>query len=131
MRAALKMQEAAGIDIVSDGEQSRMHFVHGFLRGIEGVDFARMKRIGIRADRYEADCPTVTAPVRRPRPVHAEEVRFARANTDRKLKFTLPGPMTMVDTLADEHTATARRSGSPSRGCSTRKRWSLRHSVWT
>ena len=103
VRAALKMQEAAGIDIVSEGEQSRMHFVHGFLRGIEGVDFARMKRIGIRADRYEADCPTVTGPVRRPRPVHTEEVRFARANTGHKLKFTLPGPMTMVDTLADEH----------------------------
>jgi 5-methyltetrahydropteroyltriglutamate--homocysteine methyltransferase len=103
VRVALKMQEAAGIDIVSEGEQSRMHFVHGFLRGIEGVDFDRMKRIGIRADRYEADCPTVTAPVRRPRPVHADEVRFARANTGHKLKFTLPGPMTMVDTLADEH----------------------------
>ena len=103
VRAALKMQEASGIDIVSDGEQSRTHFVHGFLQGIEGVDFARMKRIGIRADRYEADCPTVTGPVRRPRPVHSDEVRFARANTDRKLKFTLPGPMTMVDTLADEH----------------------------
>ena len=103
VRAALKMQEAAGIDIVSDGEQSRTHFVHGFLQGVEGIDFARMKRIGIRADRYEADCPTVTGPVRRPRPVHADEVRFARANTDRKLKFTLPGPMTMVDTLADEH----------------------------
>jgi len=103
VRAALKMQEASGIDIVSDGEQSRTHFVHGFLQGVEGVDFARMKRIGIRADRYEADCPTVTGPVRRPRPVHAGEVRFARANTDRKLKFTLPGPMTMVDTLADEH----------------------------
>ena len=91
VRAALKMQEAAGIDIVSEGEQSRMHFVHGFLRGIEGVDFARMKRIGIRADRYEAGCPTVTGPVRRPRPVHTEEVRFARANTGHKLKFTLPG----------------------------------------
>ncbi len=103
VRAALKMQEAAGIDIVSDGEQSRTHFVHGFLQGVEGIDFARMKRIGIRADRYEADCPTVTGPVRRPRPVHADEARFARANTDRKLKFTLPGPMTMVDTLADEH----------------------------
>jgi 5-methyltetrahydropteroyltriglutamate--homocysteine methyltransferase len=103
VRAALKMQEASGIDIVSDGEQSRTHFVHGFLQGVEGVDFARMKRIGIRADRYEADCPTVTGPVRRPRPVHADDVRFARANTDRKLKFTMPGPMTMVDTLADEH----------------------------
>jgi 5-methyltetrahydropteroyltriglutamate--homocysteine methyltransferase len=103
VRAALKMQEASGIDIVGDGEQSRVHFVHGFLQGIEGVDFSRMKRIGIRADRYEADCPTVTGQVRRPHSVHADDVRFARASTAHKLKFTLPGPMTMVDTLADEH----------------------------
>lgn len=103
VRAALKMEEACGIDIVGDGEQSRTHFVHGFLQGVEGVDFSRMQRIGIRADRYQADCPTVTGPVRRSRSVHAEDVRFARANTTRRLKFTLPGPMTMVDTLADEH----------------------------
>ena len=101
--AALKDQEAAGIDIVSDGEQSRQHFVHGFLEGLGGIDFARKRRIGIRADRYEADCPTVVGPIHRPRPVHAEEVRFARAHTERRLKFTLPGPMTIVDTLADEH----------------------------
>jgi 5-methyltetrahydropteroyltriglutamate--homocysteine methyltransferase len=101
--AALKEQEAAGIDIVSDGEQSRQHFVHGFLEHIEGVDFARKQTIGIRAGRYQADCPTVTGPIRRPHPVHAEEARFARTHTDRQLKFTLPGPMTIVDTLADEH----------------------------
>jgi 5-methyltetrahydropteroyltriglutamate--homocysteine methyltransferase len=103
VRAALKMQEQAGIDIVGDGEQTRTHFVHGFLQGVEGVDFAKLKRIGIRADRYEADCPTVVAPVCWRSPVHAEEVKFARANTSRKFKFTLPGPMTMVDTLADEY----------------------------
>jgi 5-methyltetrahydropteroyltriglutamate--homocysteine methyltransferase len=100
---ALKEQEAAGIDIVSDGEQSRQHFVHGFLEGIEGVDVTRRQTIGIRAGRYQADCPTVTGPIRRARPVHADEVRFARARTERRLKFTLPGPMTMADTLADEH----------------------------
>ncbi|PYM34615.1 MAG: methionine synthase, partial [Candidatus Rokuibacteriota bacterium] len=44
--AALKEQEAAGIDVVTDGEQSRQHFVHGFLEGIEGVDFARRVTIG-------------------------------------------------------------------------------------
>jgi 5-methyltetrahydropteroyltriglutamate--homocysteine methyltransferase len=103
VRAVLKMQEQAGIDIVGDGEQTRMHFVHGFLQGVEGVDFGKLKRIGIRADRYEADCPTVVAPVVWRTPVHADEVKFARANTTRKLKFTLPGPMTMVDTLADEY----------------------------
>ncbi|HEX6493216.1 MAG TPA: methionine synthase [Candidatus Dormibacteraeota bacterium] len=97
---ALREQEDAGIDIVGDGEQSRQHFVHGFLAGIDGVDMTRRRRIPIRAGRYEADCPTVTGPIRRPAPVHAEEARFARAHARRRLKFTLPGPMTIVDTLA-------------------------------
>ena len=99
----IKEQESAGIDIVSDGEQFRQHFVHGFLERIEGVDFSRKKRIGIRDDRYEADCPTVVGPISRPAPVHVEEVRFTRANTEKKLKFTIPGPMTIVDTLADDY----------------------------
>lgn len=99
---ALKEQEAAGIDVVTDGEQSRQHFVHGFLESLEGIDFAKRVTIGIRADRYKAEVPTVVGPIRRVRAVHAEDVRFARANTARRLKFTLPGPMTIVDTLADE-----------------------------
>src|SRR5438093_11777746 len=103
VRLARADQEAAGIDIVTDGEQSRQHFVHGFLEVIEGVDFARRVTIGIRADRYKAEVPTVTGPLVRRRSVHADEVRFARAHTGRKLKFTIPGPMTIVDTLADEY----------------------------
>jgi len=100
---ALREQEAAGIDIVTDGEQSRQHFVHGFLEAIEGVDFAKRVTIGIRADRYKAEVPTVTGPLARRGSVHADDVRFARAHTTRKLKFTIPGPMTIVDTLADEY----------------------------
>jgi 5-methyltetrahydropteroyltriglutamate--homocysteine methyltransferase len=99
---ALKAQEAAGIDIVTDGEQTRQHFVHGFLESLEGIDFSRRVTIGIRADRYKAEVPTVVGPIRRTRAVHAADVKFARANTGRRLKFTLPGPMTIVDTLADE-----------------------------
>ncbi len=99
----LKEQEVAGIDIVTNGEQFRQHFVHGFVEGIDGVDFAKRQRIGIRDNRYEANCPTVVRPITRPRPVHADEVRFTRAFTDKKLKFTIPGPMTIVDTLADEY----------------------------
>ena len=98
---ALQTQEAAGIDIVTDGEQSRQHFVHGFLESLEGIDFTRRVTIGIRADRYKAEVPTVVGPIRRTRAVHAADVKFARANTRRRLKFTLPGPMTIVDTLAD------------------------------
>jgi len=100
---ALELQEAAGIDIVTDGEQSRQHFVHGFLTRIDGIDFTRRVTIGIRADRYKAEVPTVTGPLRRREPVHLDDVRWARAHTERRLKFTLPGPMTIVDTLADEY----------------------------
>jgi 5-methyltetrahydropteroyltriglutamate--homocysteine methyltransferase len=99
----LKEQEDAGIDIVTEGEQSRQHFVHGFLEQLEGIDFARKVRMGIRNNRYEADCPTVVGPLRRKAPVHAREVAIARAHTARKLKFTLPGPMTIIDTIADAH----------------------------
>ena len=100
---ALKLQEAAGIDIVTDGEQSRQHFVHGFLTAIDGVDFAHPVRIGIRNNRYEAVVPVVTGPVRRSRPVHSWEAEIARHHTRQPLRFTLPGPMTIVDTLADRH----------------------------
>src|SRR5437016_10070583 len=79
--AALKEQESAGIDIVTDGEQSRQHFVHGFLAMLEGVDFEKRVTIGIRADRYKAEVPTVTGPVRRRRSVHSGEVSWARAHT--------------------------------------------------
>ncbi len=107
--AALKAQEAAGIDVVTDGEQSRQHFVHGFLEHLEGIDFGKRVTIGIRADRYRAEVPTVTGPLARRRPVHLDEVRWARAHTERRLKFTIPGPMTIVDTLADEHYRDRRR----------------------
>ena len=101
--ACLKRQEDSGLDIVTEGEQSRHHFVHGFLVGLGGVDFAKKQTIGIRNNRYKAEAPTVTGPIRRAAPVHGDEIRFARAHTKRRLKFTLPGPMTIVDTLADEH----------------------------
>ena len=99
----IKEQEDLGLDIVSDGEQSRQHFVHGFLEQVEGVDFEHKVEIGIRADRYRALVPQVVAPLRLAGRVHASEARLARAHTRRKLKFTLPGPMTMVDTVADRH----------------------------
>src|SRR5437773_1204284 len=100
---ALKLQEDCGIDIVTDGEQSRQHFVHGFLEFVDGIDFARKVEIGIRADRYKAMVPTVTDSLRLKSRVHAREAQLARAHTKQKLKFTLPGPMTIVDTVADAH----------------------------
>src|SRR5579859_4811431 len=73
---AIKEQEAAGIDIVTDGEQMRQHFVHGFLANLSGIDFSKRKTIGIRADRYQAECPTVTGPIKRMRSVHKAGVAF-------------------------------------------------------
>jgi 5-methyltetrahydropteroyltriglutamate--homocysteine methyltransferase len=100
---AIKEQEDAGIDIVCDGEQARQHFVHGFLERIEGIDFRNKVEMGIRADRYKAMVPQVTGELRLKGRVHEMEARLSRAHTRRKLKFTLPGPMTIIDTIADRH----------------------------
>jgi 5-methyltetrahydropteroyltriglutamate--homocysteine methyltransferase len=99
----VKLQEDAGLDVVGDGEQSRQHFVHGFLEAVDGIDFAHKVEMGIRADRYKAMVPQVVGPLRLRGRVHAAEARLARAHTTKKLKFTLPGPMTIVDTVADRH----------------------------
>ncbi|UWU66602.1 methionine synthase [Bradyrhizobium sp. NC92] len=99
----LKIQEDAGIDIVTEGEQARQHFVHGFLEKIEGIDFAHKVEMGIRKDRYKAMVPQVVAPLRLKGRVHDLEARVARTHTKKQLKFTLPGPMTIIDTIADRY----------------------------
>jgi len=108
---ALRDQEDAGIDVVTDGEQTRRHFVWGFVEQIDGIDFSRMVTIGIRADRYRADVPTVVGPLARRGPIHSDEARFARAHTRRSLKWTMPGPMTVVDTIYDAHYRSRARLG--------------------
>src|SRR5215471_8403742 len=100
---AVKLQEDAGIDIITEGEQARQHFVHGFLEKIEGIDFAHKVEMGIRNDRYKAMVPQVVAPLQLKGRVHADEARVARTHTARKVKFTLPGPMTIIDTIADKY----------------------------
>jgi 5-methyltetrahydropteroyltriglutamate--homocysteine methyltransferase len=102
VRLVLREQERAGIDIVTDGEQTRRHFVTTFVEGLEGVDFEHIRTVRIR-NRYDADVPVVVGPVARSHPVYVDGARFLRGETDREIKFTLPGPMTMVDTLFDAH----------------------------
>src|SRR5213595_2509949 len=87
---AVKLQEDAGVDIVTEGEQARQHFVHGFLEKIEGIDFAHKVEMGIRKDRYKAMVPQVVAPLTLRGRVHADEACVARTHTARMLKFTLP-----------------------------------------
>jgi len=99
----LRHQEQAGLDILTPGEQFRIHFVHGFLEHIEGIDWEKKTLMGIRDNRYTVEVPTVSGPVARRQSVHLDEMRFVRTQTTRKLKFTLPGPMTICDTIADQH----------------------------
>jgi 5-methyltetrahydropteroyltriglutamate--homocysteine methyltransferase len=100
---AIKMQEDAGLDIVCDGEMSRQHFVHGFLEFVDGIDFADKVEMGIRGDRYKAMVPQVRGDLKLKGRVHQAETRHARAHSKKKLKITLPGPMTISDTVADRH----------------------------
>ena len=100
VRLVLRDQESAGIAIVTDGEQTRRHFVTTLIEHLDGVDFQNKKTVRIR-NRYDADVPMVVGPVARTRSIFAEHARFLRAETDHPVKFTLPGPMTMVDTLYD------------------------------
>ncbi len=102
----LRHQEDAGIDILTGGEQHRIHFVHGFLENIQGIDWEKKTQMGIRDNRYTVEVPTVIGPVSSPQPVHLNEVQFIRAQTDRRIKFTLPGPMTICDTIANAHYTT-------------------------
>ena len=102
VRLVLADQEHAGIDIVTDGEQTRRHFVTTFIESLDGVDFQHKKTVRIR-NRYDADVPVVVGPVVRREPTFVEDARFLRGQTQRRTKFTLPGPMTMVDTLYDAH----------------------------
>ncbi len=102
LRVSLQEQQQTGIDIVSDGEQTRQHFVTTFIEHLSGVDFAKRETVKIR-DRYDASVPTVVGPVSRPHPVFVKDAKFLREQTDQPIKWALPGPMTMVDTLYDEH----------------------------
>ena len=98
----VREQERAGIDIVTDGEQTRRHFVTSFIEALDGVDFDHQKVVRIR-ERYDASVPVVVGKVARRHPVFVDDAAFLRAQTPRRVKYTLPGPLTMVDTLFDTH----------------------------
>ena len=102
LRLALHEQQQAGIDIVSDGEQTRQHFVTTFIEHLDGVDFDKREIVKIR-DRYDASVPSVVGEVSRQKPVFVEDAKFLRSLTDQPIKWALPGPMTMIDTLYDGH----------------------------
>lgn len=102
LRLAVDDQRQAGIDIIGDGEQTRQHFVTTFIEHLSGVDFAKRETVRIR-NRYDASVPTVVGAVARPKPVFVADATYLRAQTTQPIKWTLPGPMTMIDTLYDAH----------------------------
>ncbi|MFE1083255.1 methionine synthase [Brevibacterium sediminis] len=102
LRISTHEQTNRGIDIVSDGEQTRQHFVTTFIEHLSGVDFEKRKTVRIR-DRYDASVPTVVSAVSREKPVFVDDAKFLRQQTDQPIKWALPGPMTMIDTLYDDH----------------------------
>ncbi|MGI1794890.1 methionine synthase [Acinetobacter variabilis] len=99
---SLHEQLQAGIDIVSDGEQTRQHFVTTFIEHLEGVDFEKRETVRIR-NRYDASVPSVVGAVARKKPVFVDDAKFLRSQTKQPIKWALPGPMTMIDTLYDAH----------------------------
>lgn len=99
----LKIQEDAGIDCVTEGEQSRQHFVHGFVEYVDGIDTERKVTMGIRNNRYEAVVPQVVAPLKLRGRAHEAEAKLMRKHTKRQIRITLPGPMTIMDTVKDAH----------------------------
>ena len=102
LRIAVQEQRRRGIDIISDGEQTRQHFVTTFIEHLSGVDFEQRETVRIR-NRYDASVPTVVGAVSREKPVFVDDAKFLRQQTDRPIKWALPGPMTMIDTLSDRH----------------------------
>ncbi|MEO8528841.1 MAG: methionine synthase [Pseudolysinimonas sp.] len=102
LRIAVQEQRRGGIDIISDGEQTRQHFVTTFIEHLSGVDFEQRETVRIR-NRYDASVPTVVGAVSREKPVFVEDAKFLRQQTDQPIKWALPGPMTMIDTLYDRH----------------------------
>ena len=102
LRLSLQEQQHAGIDIISDGEQTRQHFVTTFIEHLAGVDFENRKTVRIR-NRYDASVPSVVSDISRQNPVFVEDAKFLRLQTDQPIKWALPGPMTMIDTLCDTH----------------------------
>ena len=102
---AVADQEWAGLHILTDGEQRRRHYIWGFCEGLSGLDFERLAKIDTRGNRYgiQVDAARVVGPIRRPKPILVDALRFLKRQTGKPVKVTLPGPMTTADTLADEH----------------------------
>lgn len=105
VRLAVLDQEEAGLEVVTDGEVRRRHYIWGFLDALTGIDTERLGQKRSRGGRYSdtTEVARITGPVEWHRPAFADGCRFTRSLTTRRLKVTLPGPMTIADSVIDEH----------------------------
>jgi 5-methyltetrahydropteroyltriglutamate--homocysteine methyltransferase len=99
---AIREQECAGIDIITDGEIRRESYSNQFANALDGIDRERIGEIVGRTG-IRIPVPIVSGPIRRREPVEVRDVEFLRAHTDRVIKITLPGPFTMAQQAVNEH----------------------------
>jgi 5-methyltetrahydropteroyltriglutamate--homocysteine methyltransferase len=99
---AIRDMERAGVDVISDGEIRRESYSNRFATALDGVDIDHPGQTLSRTGRLDF-VPRVVGPIRRLRPVEVRDVEFLRANTDRPIKITVPGPFTMARQAVDEH----------------------------
>ena len=109
---AIGDQVEAGIDIPTDGEIARENYIHYHCRHLDGVDFERLEEKALRNRGFRARLPTIVGPVRARGPFLPVDFRRARACTDREVKITMPGPMTIADTTANLHYGEPRALGN-------------------
>ncbi len=102
-REVIEDQVGAGIDIPTDGEIRRENYIHYHCRHLEGIDFERLTKRSLRQGAYSARLPTITGPVSARDHFLPHDWKVAQGCTDRPVKITMPGPMTIADTTANEH----------------------------
>jgi len=101
IREAVQIQIDCGIDIPTDGEQRRENYVHYQCRYMDGFDFENLEHRVLRNGAYESDLPAVRSKIKAGQPVLPRDYKLAQGFTDRPVKITIPGPMTIIGTVAD------------------------------
>ena len=111
-KAVIDDQVEAGIDIVTDGEVRRENYIHYHCRHIDGIDFRHLTETSVRGGNYSAKLPTITGPVKAMAPFLPHDWKTAQAHSDRPVKITVPGPMTIGDTVADDYYGDPKKRGA-------------------
>lgn len=109
---AVRDQVEAGIDVPTDGEIRREHYIYYHCRHLDGFDFSRLTHKVMRSGTWEAEVPTVTGPIAAREHFLPDDWRVAQQATDHPIKITIPGPLTIADSTADAYYGDAKRLGA-------------------